>query len=414
MSLANVSVLASQLDKHLIYPLLEFHKKRGADVAAAEKQILMKTAVFDSAIDLHAGDQEIVEELGKKKATFMGKVNKLLKAAQPILDSYFIKSDEGIYRLKLSASEMEEEKKQGKLITSELATLKINSAAIQALYELAFCLYDAGSYDQASDMLQFYLAIGSKKDDSLETSALWGKLVCDTGMAYWDAAIADINALRSALESSATTTVARSWLLHYSLFTYFKRINATQMFLEHVIDFSTYAYANTIEVASPHLIRYLAAAAILNRKKRSFLKRIMKIVEQEQYAYSDPITKFLVAVLECDFAEANKLMKTLSDEAEGDYFLQDHKDELLDAARMMVFDDYLKVHRVVSIPSVAEQLGMDVNRAELWLVNLIQESKIEAEIDSVSQKIRVLPIAASRTVHRDIISRLESIARPSN
>jgi translation initiation factor 3 subunit E len=165
--------------------------------------------------------------------------------------------------------------------------------------------------------------------DPKEASALWGKLVCDSSMGYWDAALADVKALR--VELGETTTVARSWLLHFSLFTYFKRVGATQVFLDHVIDFGTYAYANTIEVAAPHLCRYLAVAAILNRKKRSFLKRVMKIIEQEQYRYSDVFTEFLIAMVECDFPKANERIKGFAAEIEEDFFLVDFKDEVLDS-----------------------------------------------------------------------------------
>jgi translation initiation factor 3 subunit E len=230
-------------------------------------------------------------------------------------------------------------------------------------------------------------------------------------MGFWDQTQNDIQNLRDHLDQSGTS-VARATLLHYSLFTYFKRVGAAQLFLEHVIDFSTYVYANTVQIVCPYLLRYLAAAAILMRKKRSVLKKVAKMAEQEAHAYSDSFTQFLVSVTELDFPTANECLKKLAVEAETDFFLKEHKEDLIKAARMMVYEDYLRVHRTVSIPAVAAQLGMDVDKAEIWLVTLIQEAKIDAEVDSVSRKILVTP--AARTVHRDVISRLETIARPVN
>lgn len=424
MSARNIADLSKNLDPHLLVKVLEFLGSRGKNVTEAKRMTVANTGLFRMSEELNQGNDAILGKIQNKMEKFGKNFTKAKESCETILDEFFETVNEE-FRLKKLAREIEEDRKNGNLAASELySSKKITQAAIASLYDLAFLSFDAGFYAQAADMLYLYLAIGGKKDDSKESSARWGKLVCDTLSGAYDSARDDIEVIRADQQRestnafSETSIVARSWLLHHSLFTYFKRVGASQIFLEHVIDFSTYNYANTIEVMAPHLVRYLAAAAILNRKRRSFLKRITKIIEQEAYNYSDEFTQFLVAIVsESDFEKANKLIRGLAAQAEDDFFLAEHKDELVNAAQMMVFDDYLKIHKTVSIPGVAEKLGMDVNKAEVWLVTLIQESKIEAEIDSVQQKITIQTAAnaaAQRSVHRSVLAKLEGLSRPTN
>jgi len=420
MSVKNIAAVSQNLDQHLTYPILEFLEKRGNDVAEAKKYIIGKTSRFSDALKLNAADEGKKNKIETSKTKFEAVYQKALDNSQKILEEFFQQNDEKEYRLK-KASEIEQKRKDSSLTAQELYSgKKITQQMINALYELAFLSFDNGLYSQASDMLLLFVTIQGKKDDSNEISALWGKLVCDSLIGNFDEAAKGVAALRAEQQPPVpVTVVARSWLLHHSLFTYFKRPDASHLFLDDVIDFSTYMYANTIEVNSPHLIRYLAAAAILNRKRRSFLKRVIKIMEQEAYNHEDQFAKFLMAIGESDFERANDVIKTLAAEAEEDYFLADMKEELVNSAQMMVFDDYLKIHKTVSIPAVAEKLGMDNDKAEVWLVTLIQESKIEAEIDSVEKTITIQnatsgKAAAANSVHRSVLAKLENMSRPTN
>jgi translation initiation factor 3 subunit E len=46
-----------------------------------------------------------------------------------------------------------------------------------------------------------------------------------------------------------------------------------------------------LQINAPHLLRYLAAAVVLNRKRRNNLRDLIKLIQQEGYEYSDPITQ---------------------------------------------------------------------------------------------------------------------------
>lgn len=50
---------------------------------------------------------------------------------------------------------------------------------------------------------------------------------------------------------------------------------------------------STIQNSCPWILRYLAVAVVINKKRRSQLKELVKIIEQEAHTYTDPILRFL-------------------------------------------------------------------------------------------------------------------------
>ena len=52
-------------------------------------------------------------------------------------------------------------------------------------------------------------------------------------------------------------------------------------------------YLNALQTTSQHLLRYLAAAVVVNKRRRNTMKDLIRVIEQESYEYSDPITQFL-------------------------------------------------------------------------------------------------------------------------
>ena len=69
-------------------------------------------------------------------------------------------------------------------------------------------------------------------------------------------------------------------------------------------------YLNAIQTNAPHLLRYLATAFIVNKRRRPQFKDFIKVIQQEQYSYEDPITEFLACVyVNYDFDAAQKKMK---------------------------------------------------------------------------------------------------------
>jgi translation initiation factor 3 subunit E len=48
-----------------------------------------------------------------------------------------------------------------------------------------------------------------------------------------------------------------------------------------------------LQTTSQHLLRYLAAAVVVNKRRRNAMKDLIRVIEQEAYEYTDPITQFL-------------------------------------------------------------------------------------------------------------------------
>lgn len=69
-------------------------------------------------------------------------------------------------------------------------------------------------------------------------------------------------------------------------------------------------YLNAIQTNAHHLLRYLATAAIVNKRRRNVLKELIKVIQQERYTYSDPVTEFLECLyVNYDFEGAQKKLR---------------------------------------------------------------------------------------------------------
>lgn len=69
-------------------------------------------------------------------------------------------------------------------------------------------------------------------------------------------------------------------------------------------------YLNAIQTNAPHLLRYLATAFIVNKRRRPQFKEFIKVIQQEHHSVDDPITQFLACIyVNYDFDGAQKKMK---------------------------------------------------------------------------------------------------------
>lgn len=205
-------------------------------------------------------------------------------------------------------------------------------------------------------------------------SAGWGKLASDVLTGKWDVALEELNSLReiidsrsplSSLSGNAAEDAAlgqlhsRTWLTHWSLFVYFNHDEGRTLLLE---TFLAPTYLNTIQNACPWVLRYLAAAAVLSRKAaaggaggassrvRHALKEVVRVIQMEEYQYSDPITKFLKELYsEFDFEAAQRELTIAVQVVENDFFLGDFKDEFLDNARYLISEAYCRIHHKIDI-----------------------------------------------------------------
>ena len=253
------------------------------------------------------------------------------------------------------------------------SSVQLDPEQITALYHFGQFQYSYGNYSGAADYLYHFLILST--DSDLNLSALWGKLASDILTGKWDVALTGLNELRELIDSrssapslltsaeanSLSQLQSRTWILHWSLFVYFNHEQGRTLLLE---TFLSPAYLNTIQTTCPWILRYLAAAAIVSRKAssaggvassrvRHALKEVVKVVQMEEYQFSDPITNFLKELyLDFDFEAAQKELMTAVQVVENDFFLGDFKDEFLDNARYLISEAYCRIHHKIDIACV--------------------------------------------------------------
>jgi translation initiation factor 3 subunit E len=273
-------------------------------------------------------------------------------------------------------------------------------------------------------------------DTDLNTSAHWGKLASDILTGKWDVALEELNTLRETLDARASaaplasavpshteplaTLHSRTWFMHWSLFVYFNHPAGRTLLLE---TFLAPAYLNTIQSAAPWILRYLAVAAVLSRRAqasgaaapaapmssrvRHAIREVVKVVQLEEYQYSDPVTKFLKELyVEFDFEAAQHQLQLAERVVGNDFFLSEYREEFLDNARYLITEAYCRIHQRIDIAYVilrghfitktntlspsdlSARLNLSPEEGEKWIVNLIRDTRMAADAKIDLEKVR--------------------------
>lgn len=196
-------------------------------------------------------------------------------------------------------------------------------------------------------------------DNDKEREATWGKLACEILSVNWDSAMEEINKIKEQIDTRLFNNPLaqlqhRTWLIHWSLFPLFNHEPARETLTDM---FFSPAYINTIQTNCPWILRYLAAAVITGRNRgrnsnqyQKQLKDLIRIVRQEGYEYSDPVTDFIKALyIDFDFEEAQKKLGETEEILKNDFFLLGAADSFVDAARHLISESYCKIHQRIDI-----------------------------------------------------------------
>ena len=255
-------------------------------------------------------------------------------------------------------------------------------------------------------------------------SSLWGRLAAQVLTQSWDAALESLHRLRDAVDSEglhappAEQVQRRAWLLHWALFVYFNHESGRNGLVDL---FFTDRYLNAAQTVAPHLLRYAAVAAVVNRRRRGALRDLARVVDQEASEYSDPVTEFVRRLFTlADFEGAREALAEAVPVMEGDFFVAALAREFADAARLLVFEAYCRVHERVDLGLLSEKLGLDTSEAaaavaeaaaaastsgggdgdkkssaedasadaaEAWIVDLIRTARLRARVDSRARAV---------------------------
>jgi len=213
--------------------------------------------------------------------------------------------------------------------------------------------------------------------------------------------------------SAQQTLHHRTWLIHWSLFVFFNAPNGRNIMIEFLLQTPDQTYLNVVQTTCPHILRYLAAALITNKRRRQ-TKDLVKILLQEGYHYRDPVTEFLESLdLHFDFDGAQQKLLECETVLSNDFFLANLKPEFLENARLFIFENYCRIHQCIDIGLLASKLNMDTEAAEKWIVNLIRNARLsDAKIHSAGNQVVIAPQYPS--IYQQVIEKTKSLSFRTN
>ncbi|EON67029.1 eukaryotic translation initiation factor 3 subunit E [Coniosporium apollinis CBS 100218] len=372
--------LVQNLDRHLVFPIINaMGDEDDAEIARLRFELLKPTNMADFLenldLQLHGKPtldyQRMREEVG-------GRMQQLRE--ETALISEILENQDVINQLR-------SDKEQNlKFLTENYG---VTADMVNKLYELGQLEYSCGMYEQASNTLFKYrlLAIDNPKVDE----AAWGRVACQILAEEYESVLDELNKIAETIESRffgapLPQLQQRVWLIHWSLFPFFNYEPARDILTER---FFQPQYINTIQTACPWILRYLTAAVITNRQRsrqsnqyQKQLKDLVRIVRQELYEYRDPVTDFIKALyVDFDFEEAQKKLGEAALILQKDFFLSDSADAFVEAARHLISESYCKIHQRIDIKDLSTRLGLSQSEGELWIVNLIRDTRVDAKID---------------------------------
>lgn len=412
------------LDKHLLFPLLEHIQKleiyKEDEVLKGQLDLLQKTKLVDFAMDkyklLHK-TEEVPEDMKDKRQQVVLQLKELKADCKQLLT---VLEDSSLAKLKAEKSPQYKE-----ALVALAEKHSIEPQHVESLYKYAKLHFECGNYGQveaggqmgAAEFLPIYRMLTQDPTGDKALSCLWGKLAAEVLLEKWDDATADLVELRNTIDtrsfpSSLQQLQQRTWLIHWSLFVHFKPSASAQPnadSLSQAIDlFFSDKYLQTIQTTCPHVLRYLTTAVITCPRRRNVLKDLVRVIQQEQNTYKDPITEFVECLLiNFDFDSAQEKLRQCEQVLSNDYFLQSLKEDFISNARLFIFETYCRIHQCIDINMLADKLNMEKEKAEVWIVNLIRNARLDAKIDS--EKHHVIMGSTKPSVYQQVTTKTKSL-----
>lgn len=379
--------LVTHLDRHLIFPLLQFvaDQEEGESptpaITKAKYELLKKTNMTDYVADLYCEIESVEEapkEFASKRDEVIKKLEKFNEDTEKITD--LLGREDVITNLRADKVANLEYLKKEHDVTIEM---------VDQLYDFGNFQYSCGDYASAAELLYKFRVLST--DNDKVAAATWGKLASEILTTNWESAMEEITKVKESIDTKLFANplaqlTHRTWLIHWSLFPFFNYPEARDTICELL--FSA-PFINTIQTACPWILRYLASAVITNRNRtrnqgqyQKQLKDIIRIVKQENYEYTDPVTDFIKALyIDFDFEEAQKKLSEAEEVLRSDFFLASAADSFVDSARHLISESYCKIHQRIDIKDLSARLGLNQDEGEKWIVNLIRDTRVDAKID---------------------------------
>ncbi|KAJ5541311.1 Eukaryotic translation initiation factor 3 subunit E [Penicillium frequentans] len=374
--------LIPYLDRHLVFPLLEFsagNDEEDSEVIRAKYELLKHTNMTDYVANLWKeinNSDSIPEEFVKKREEVLAKLQHYESQVEKITEL------------------LQDEEVVGNLRSDKAANLRfleeqhgVTTEMVDGLYDYGRFQYSCGSYGNAAELLYQFRVLST--DNDKVASATWGKLASEILTTNWEAAMEEVQKVKDSIETRLFNNPLaqlnnRSWLIHWSLFPFFNHDAARDVLTD--LFFSPPPTSTPFRPPARGFCATLpprsSPTAAVPTSTPKQLKDLIRVVRQEDYEYTDPITDFVKALyVDFDFEEAQKKLGEAEEVLRSDFFLVSAADAFVEAARHLISESYCKIHQRIDINDLSTRLGLNQDEGEKWIVNLIRDTRVDAKID---------------------------------
>eukprot|EP00162_Nutomonas_longa_P000342 comp10413_c0_seq1/m.12639 comp10413_c0_seq1/g.12639 ORF comp10413_c0_seq1/g.12639 comp10413_c0_seq1/m.12639 type:complete len:451 (-) comp10413_c0_seq1:79-1431(-) len=392
------------LDAHLSIKLVEFLLDRKlygeSELLGLQLELLAGTEMVDMAASVSKRLGKEDPAVAEKRQKVLARLEETKTRAAPLLN--LLENPVHIRNLR-----MEKNLNLGFLNAHH----GIAPEHVNALLEFAKLQFDCGGYSVSADLLGFFLMLNPLDGSPMVYHAHWGRLAALVLSKQYEPAIEEISRIRDAIESRMFESAAaqlhqRAWLMHWALFIMFNHGNGKSAAIDL---FLSEKYVQALQIAAPHLIRYLAVAVVTSKRRRPMLKDLVNIIRQEGYIYRDPVTIFIECLyVRFDFDEAQQRLVECETLLKSDFFLAPHLNDFVENARLLIFEMYCRIHQKIDIKMLGSKLSMSPEQAEVWIVNLIRNARLEARIDS--QENGVIMATYETNVYQQVVEKTRGLS----